>query len=200
MLDRPYTERTGLKTGLFGGSFNPAHNGHRLVAETALNQLGLDQVFWMVSPGNPLKNQTYNYDERAASISRLGLSRSHIVTHFERDHGTRYTIDMLQLLLSRYPEHRFVWLMGADNLRQMPKWKDWQEIMHLLPIAVIGRPGQALRARTGQVARQFSEARLPEHQATVLPNLAAPAWTYLTPPLSLLSSTQIRQKRKAAVR
>lgn len=170
-----------------------------MVAECGLRELGLDRIWWLVSPGNPLKKSTNNYKQRVASVHALGLPSSMEVSSIETELGTRYTIDMLRALKTRYPAYRFVWMMGADNLAQLPRWHKWQEIMETVPIAVIARPGKtastALKARLSQPARQYRRYRLPESQAKQLAFSAPPCWTYLTPPLNSLSSTQLRAQK-----
>lgn len=133
----------GLRTGLLGGSFNPAHGAHRKISLFVKDALGLDEVWWLVSPGNPLKPATgmASLADRAAS-ARLAARRAPIrVTAIERELGTRYTVDTLAALARRYPRRRFVWIMGADNLAQFSRWKDWRRIARLMPIAVVARPG-----------------------------------------------------------
>ena len=187
----------GQSIGLFGGSFNPAHAGHLHVAECGLQRLGLDQIWWMVSPGNPLKTNQTPYEKRVASVEALDLPPRMHINHMERDFGTRYTVETLRRAKKRWPRTRFVFLMGADNLMQLPKWKGWREIMETVPIAVIARPGaktsDTIKARLSQAARQYSYARINEQQAHTLASHEAPAWTYLTPPLNALSSTAIRR-------
>ncbi len=168
-----------------------------MVAQCGLRDLGLDEVWWLVSPGNPLKASTDNYEARVASIEALDLPRQMKISHIERDYGTRYTVDMLARLLARHTDTQFVWMMGADNLLQMPHWKDWQVIMHALPIAVIARPGGGLKPRLGQVARQYAQARIDETDSHNIADMTAPAWVYLTPPLNYQSSTKIRQQTPA---
>ena len=135
--------RTGPLTGLLGGSFNPAHRGHRRISRFALDKLGLDEVWWLVSPGNPLKPKTGMAPLAArVAAARQQARRAPIrVTAIERELGTRYTVDTLRALVRRYPKRRFVWLMGSDNLAQFHRWKDWRRIAQTLPIAVIARPG-----------------------------------------------------------
>ena len=134
---------TGKCIGLLGGSFNPAHGGHRRISLFSRDKLGLDEVWWLVSPGNPLKSAK----DMAPLASRFASARHHArrapirVTAIERQLGTRYTVDTLRKLLRRYPKRRFVWLMGADNLAQFGTWRDWRGIARLLPIAVVARPG-----------------------------------------------------------
>ena len=186
--------------GLFGGSFNPAHAGHMHVAECGLQRLGLSRVWWMVSPQNPLKTKQPSYESRVQSVVDLDLPSKMKISHMERDFGTQYTVDTMRRAKKRWPRHHFVFLMGADNLRQFPLWKGWREIMESVPIAVIGRPGQnssdTLKARLSQAARAYDYARIPESQAHTLVWHQAPAWTYLTPPLNSLSSTALRAARQ----
>lgn len=184
--------------GLFGGSFNPAHAGHLHVAMCGLQRLGLDEIWWMVSPQNPLKSKQPPYKDRVASVHSLGLPPRMKISHMETDFGTNYTVDTLRRAAHKWPRHHFVFLMGADNLRQLPRWKGWREIMETVPIAVIARPGQkssdTLKARLSQAAHMYGFARIPEPQAHTLALYNAPAWTYLTPPLNPLSSTALRAK------
>ncbi|MGB3456823.1 MAG: nicotinate-nucleotide adenylyltransferase [Litorimonas sp.] len=184
--------RAGLSVGLFGGSFNPAHAGHLHVAQAGLRELGLDQVWWLVSPQNPLKPAQPDPEVRAQSIRALDLPFAMKISHVESRLGTRYTVDLLRALQARHPGTRFVYLIGSDNLRQMPLWKSWRELFALAPIAVIARPGDPLRARLGRVARQFADSRIPETAASSLKHCNPPAWTYLTLPFNTLSSSAIR--------
>lgn len=188
----------GLRIGLFGGSFNPAHEGHLHVAETALKRLQLDAVWWLVAGGNPLKESHGVYEARLASARRLAHGPAMRVTSLERTLGVRYTADLLEKLLPRAPGAHFVWVMGADNLAHFHRWGRWDEIAGRLPIAVVGRPGAFPRAGLSKFARRFAHARLPEHAAAALPLSPPPAWTYLTAPWNTASSTAIR--RKAAAR
>jgi nicotinate-nucleotide adenylyltransferase len=193
---------SGQTIGLFGGSFNPAHLGHMHVAECGLQRLRLDQIWWMVSPQNPLKPTQPPYKQRVDTVRALNLPHRMKISHMERDFGTHYTVDTLRRAKIRWPHHHFVFLMGADNLRQLPKWKGWREIMETVPLAVIARTGtrngqrttELLKARLSQAAQNYAYARIPESQAHTLARHAAPAWTYLTPPLNPLSSSAIRAK------
>ncbi|WP_418152128.1 nicotinate-nucleotide adenylyltransferase [Litorimonas sp. RW-G-Af-16] len=178
--------------GLFGGSFNPAHAGHMHVAEAGLRELGLDRIWWLVSPQNPLKPRQPSYASRAKTVRNLPLKPRMQISEAEQDIGSNYTIDLIRGLQQRYPLTRFVFLMGADNFAQLPRWKNWQEIMARVPIAVIARPQSPIRARLGQVARQYADARIPEAQAHQLQFYSAPCWTYLTLPLHAQSSSAIR--------
>lgn len=191
------TGKNGPAIGLFGGSFNPAHAGHRHVADAGLRELQLDQVWWLVSPQNPLKAAQPSASERAKTIAELGLPYAMRVSHMETTLRTRYTVDLLQQLRGRHPTTRFVYMIGSDNLAQMTRWKDWQTLFELVPIAVIARPGAPIKARLGHVARQMADSRVPEAQAHNLKDSSAPCWTYLTLPLIPVSSSAIRAKRTA---
>ena len=189
----------GMRVGLFGGSFNPAHDGHLHVAETALARLNLDRVVWLVSPQNPLKNAADSAPlaDRMASAGAVAHGPSMTVSDFETRAGTGWTIDTLRVLVARHPEVRFVWLMGSDNLAGFHRWRGWSDIMRLMPVAVIARPGSLLDSRTAPAAQRFARFRVPAAQARLLPRMAAPAWTYLTAPLNHRSSTAIRAARDA---
>ena len=193
---------SGMKVGLLGGSFNPAHDGHAHVAETALNRLGLDRVVWLVSPQNPLKSAAHTapLSERMASARAAAPGPDMIVSDFETRAGTQWTIDTLRALTARHPGVRFVWLMGSDNLATFHRWRGWTDIMRLMPVAVIARPGSMLESRTAPAAARFAAARLPQEQARLLTTLKAPAWTYLTAPLNPRSSTVIRAARDGTSR
>lgn len=184
----------GPSIGLFGGSFNPAHAGHLHVAMAGLRELDLDQVWWMVSPQNPMKPQQPRAASRAQTVEKLSLPYGMTVSHIESELGTRYTVDLIAELRARYPDRRFVYLMGSDNLTQLPEWRDWQRILKLVPVAVIARPGSSIKPRLGQVARQYQDFRIAEHQAHTLKDQTAPAWTYLTLPMNNSSSTALRAR------
>jgi len=183
----------GLSVGLFGGSFNPAHDGHLHVAECGLRELALDRIWWMVSPQNPLKPKQPSYESRVQTVEDLNLKPRMEISHIERDFGTTYTIDMIRKAQIRFPRTRFVFLMGADNFAQFPKWKHWQEIAARVPIAVIARPGDGVKPRLSKTAKMLADYRLAEDQSHILQYLSAPHWTFLTPPLNSLSSTTIRK-------
>ena len=185
-----------MRVGLFGGSFNPAHEGHAHVAETALRRLNLDKVIWLVSPQNPLKSsaQTRPVAERMAAARQRARGNSMIVSDAETQLGSQYTIDTLRVLRARYPGVKFVWIMGADSLATFHRWRGWTQIMREVPVAVISRPWAALKSRTSPAARRFAHARKPASAAATLPDLAAPAWVYLTGPLNFASSTAMRDR------
>lgn len=190
----------GMRVGLFGGSFNPAHDGHAHVAETAMTRLDLDRVVWLVSPQNPLKSrsETAPLADRMASARGLAHGPSMIISDFETRAGTWWTIDTLRALKVRHPGVKFVWIMGADNLAGFHRWRGWTDIMRLMPMAVISRPGSLLESRGAPAAARFARARVPAEQARLLPDLEAPAWTYLAAPLNHKSSTAIRAARRSA--
>lgn len=188
----------GMRVGLFGGSFNPAHEGHVHVARTALARLGLHRLWWLVSPQNPLKDaaETDLYERRFAQTLAAADHPRMTVTDIEARVGARYTVDALAALCARWPHTRFVWVMGADNLAGFHRWRGWTDIMDMLPILVIARPGQALRARLSPAARRYAAARLPAEAARALPDAAPPAWCYLPAPLHPASSTALRASAK----
>ena len=190
----------GMVVGLFGGSFNPPHAGHELVSEIALRRLNLDQLWWMVTPGNPLK------DKRALAplAERLSLCETLIhdpaikVTAFEKTLGTAYTARTLSAVKARNPDVRFIWIMGADNLKGFHRWQNWKRIAETFPIAVIDRPGSTLSYLSSKMARTFDYARVDEDDAGVLWKHRAPAWTFIHGPRSTLSSTALRAARAAS--
>tara|TARA_R110002126_G_scaffold51817_10_gene141523 strand:+ start:1037 stop:1669 length:633 start_codon:yes stop_codon:yes gene_type:complete len=196
-LKMPFVHK-GMRVGLFGGSFNPPHEGHVLVAETAIKRLKLDQVWWMVTPGNPLKS----HSELAELSTRIQLSRDICedrrikVTGFEAAYNLNYTAQTLDLIDRRNKGVNFVWLMGADNLANFHHWQNWQYITNKFPIAVIDRPGSTLSYLSSRMAKTFAFARVDETDASRLPMLKAPAWTFLHGPRSSLSSTALRRAAK----
>ena len=152
----------GLKIGLLGGSFNPAHSGHLYVSLTALNRLKLDYVWWLVSPGNPLKSSAgmADFEKRFASAQKAAHDPRLIVSDVERQLGTRYTADTVKLLQRRFPQVEFVWLMGSDNLQNFHLWRDWQAIAHAVPLAVVQRPGSIMAAAHAAPVRRFGAQRI----------------------------------------
>jgi nicotinate-nucleotide adenylyltransferase len=188
----------GMRVGLFGGSFNPAHEGHAHVAETAMRRLELDRVIWLVSPQNPLKSshETRPVAERMAAARRWARGSGMVVSDAETRLGSQYTIDTLRVLRARYPGVKFVWVMGADSLATFHRWRGWTQIMREVPVAVISRPWISLKARTSPAARRFGFARWPASAAAKLPDAKSPAWVYLTGPLNFASSTAMRSRQK----
>lgn len=187
-----------LRIGLLGGSFNPAHSGHRLVAETGLKRLGLDAVWWIVARGNPLKTDHGRFQERLASARAIAAHPRMHVSDIEATRRLTYTADMLATLKARAPRARFVWLMGADNLQNFHRWREWETIAETVPIAVVARPGIGPRARNSVFSRRYAFARLPESEARRLPLAQAPAWVYLKGPVDPVSSTALRAARTKA--
>jgi nicotinate-nucleotide adenylyltransferase len=198
-LVMPHVE-PGIVVGLFGGSFNPAHDGHRLVAEIALRRLGLDQLWWMVTPGNPLKSRGVlaPLAERIAHSEHFARDPRIRVTAFELSLGSSYTSQVLDAIRARNRRVRFVWIMGADNLKSFHYWQNWQKIVRTFPIAVIDRPGSTLAFLSSTMARTFDYARVDEDDANRLGLMPAPAWTFIHGPRSPLSSTAIRKMNGAA--
>ncbi|UJW75341.1 nicotinate-nucleotide adenylyltransferase [Rhizobium sp. SL42] len=194
----PHVER-GMVVGLFGGSFNPPHQGHVLVAEIALRRLGLDQLWWMVTPGNPLKSrrELAPLAERLALCEDMAADPRIKVTAFEQALGTSYTARTLDFIRSRNPHAHFIWIMGADNLAGFHHWQRWRKIATTFPIAVIDRPGSTLSYLSSKMARTFDYARIDEDDAGVLWRKPAPAWTFIHGPRSTLSSSALRAAAEA---
>ncbi|NBN64917.1 nicotinate-nucleotide adenylyltransferase [Microvirga tunisiensis] len=198
-MNLPHAE-PGNRVGLFGGSFNPPHSGHRLVAETAMRRLGLDQVWWLVTPGNPLKDHA----ELAPLARRIALTAATAnhprmrVTAFEAVLGTSYTASTLAGILQRRPDLSFCWIMGADNLAGFHRWQNWRDIVRAVPIAIVDRPGASLSPLFAPMAQAFGMARVPEPEAATLMQRRAPAWVFLHTPLDAASSTALRRKAARA--
>jgi len=189
-------KRRGPRVGLLGGSFNPAHDGHRHISEAALRALRLHQVWWLVSPQNPLKSR-----RDMAPLDRRLDHAAAVADHprirplaIERTLGSRYTVDTLRLMRRRYPHYRFVWLMGADNLVEFPAWRGWTRIFNTVPIAVFDRPSYSHKALVGQAARRFKACRLKEREAPLLADQSPPAWVFLHVRRHQASATQLRRQ------
>lgn len=185
----------GMKrVGLLGGSFNPAHQGHRQLSLAAIEALGLEELWWLVSPGNPLKQATEMapFAARLASAEHMARGTPIHVSDFERRAGTRYTIDTLQALLRDHPDHRFIWLMGADTVAEFHRWKDWREIAQLVPIAVLPRPGYDEAARAARAMGWLSGFVRPESQAKCWTEWSPPAILFLRLPTNPTSATALR--------
>jgi nicotinate-nucleotide adenylyltransferase len=185
-----------MRTGLLGGSFNPPHEAHRAISLTALKRLGLDRVWWLVSPGNPLKDPSMLPDLEARVEAARRIARHPRIDVSGFTGGSAYTIDLLAALKRRFPGVQFVWLMGADNLAEFHHWREWEEIFALVPIAVFDRPGYRLRALASRAAQRFAPYQVDETDAGGLAGLIPPAWTLITHPLSSLSSTALRAGAK----
>lgn len=197
MAASPPMAGRGQKIGLLGGSFNPPHAAHVLISEIALKRLKLDHVWWLVTPGNPLKprSELLPLEERAEACRAMLTDPRIVVTTFEKDLPTAYTAATLDFLRLRRPDASFVWVMGADCLAQFHRWHRWRHIFALMPIAVVDRPGWRLSAMSSPSAHAFERHRVPETKAAELATMSSPAWTLLTGPLSPLSSTQLRRNR-----
>lgn len=193
-LKLPHVE-PGNRIGLFGGSFNPPHTGHRLVAETVLRRLGLDQVWWFVTPGNPLKSHgdLAPLEMRLHMTSALADHPRMKVTAFETVLGTPYTARTITALRVMRPSVRFVWVMGADNLAGFHRWQDWRAILGSVPVAIVDRPGASLSVLSSPMAKAYENHRLPEEDAALLPDMEPPVWTFLHTPLDRTSSTDLRK-------
>lgn len=184
----------GQVVGLFGGSFDPPHEGHVQLSREALKRLGLDRLWWLVSPGNPLKaHQPAPQAERIAAARAMLADPRVTVTGIEAGLGTRATADTLAALYRLYPQVRFVWLMGADNLAQFHRWDRWRAILETTPVAVFARPGQRLAALTSPAARAFAGARLARARGLGLHG--APAWAFVDMPMRRASSSALRRGR-----
>jgi nicotinate-nucleotide adenylyltransferase len=189
-----------MRIGLFGGSFDPPHDGHRAVSLEALKRLGLDAVWWLVSPQNPLKpHAPADLGRRIAAARALANHPRIKVTGVEAALGTTYTADTLRRLKAKLPGVRLVWMMGADNLASFHRWRDWEGIAATVPIAVFNRPGQALRALSSPAARTLARARIGEGHARRIASMPPPAWVFLASPHVPLSSTALRAKRETAI-
>jgi nicotinate-nucleotide adenylyltransferase len=200
-MRRVYAELSrlsGRRIGLLGGSFNPAHDGHLHISEAALAQLRLDEVWWLVSPQNPLKASEGMADlpTRLTEARRIAQRPDIHVTDIEARLGTQYTVDTLRMLKRYCPGTRFVWLMGADNLEQMPKWRAWTAIFDAAPVAVFARSTYSLRALAGKVAHRFGRSRVQERGFSQLARRETPAWAFLHIKLHPASATDIRKTRK----
>lgn len=179
--------------GLLGGSFDPAHEGHVHITREALKRFGLDEVWWLVSPGNPLKTQgPAPLGQRMAHAREVMCHPRVRVTDLEARLGTRYTHATLTRIMALYPGVRFVWLMGADNLASFHKWDKWRKIMERVPIAVMARPGQRISAKLSPAARAFRHRKLRAREAMRIKRASPPAWVFVNVPMSDVSSTTIR--------
>lgn len=194
MTARPVAKR-GQVIGLLGGSFDPPHAGHVHISKAALKRFGLDRLWWLVSPGNPLKENGPAPLADRMQAARAMMDHPRVtVTDIEAQLGTRYTAQTLMALRRRYPGVRFVWIMGADNLAQFHLWQDWRWIMETVPIGVLARPGDRIAARMSKAAKVYARARIPGRAAHTLGRMDAPAWAFVNLPMSDQSSTAIRKR------
>lgn len=189
--------RAGQVVGVLGGSFDPAHEGHVHITQAALERFGLDRVWWLVSPANPLKSRgPAPLDTRLAAARDVMQHPRVDVTDIEARLGTRYTAQTVLALRRTYPGVRFVWLMGADNLAQFHRWQDWRKIMARVPVGVLARPGDRISARMSKAARIYRENRLIGRESVLLGRAQAPVWSFVNLPMSAASSTAIRAAGK----
>jgi nicotinate-nucleotide adenylyltransferase len=198
---RPPPAFPGMCVGIMGGSFNPPHMGHRHIAVEALKRLGLDRVWCLVSPGNPLKSrdELASFGRRLAETSRLLRHPRIEVSGLEAALTSAYTVDTLRFLKQRRHGVHFVWIMGGDNLAGFHRWRRWREIFGLVPVAVFDRPGCRLPALASRAAQTMARTRPSQTRTGKLPRMKPPAWAYLTIPLSDLSSTGLRRGRSGRV-
>ncbi len=186
--------RAGQAVGLLGGSFDPAHPGHVHITLEALKRFRLDQVWWLVSPGNPLKAHGPAPLDRRMAAAREVMQHPRVkISDFEARIGTKYTARTLRTLTGRHPRVRFVWLMGADNLASFHRWQDWQWIMESVPVGVLARPGDRISARFSPAAARYERYRLRGREAGLLARSEPPAWCFVNLPLRDVSSSRIRE-------
>ncbi len=187
----------GMRVGLLGGSYDPPHTGHVHISLEAIKRLQLDQLWWLVSPGNPLKEQgPWPLERRLQQCTELAQHPKIKITALEASLGSPYTAKTLTYLVRRYPATQFAWLMGADNMALVHLWQDWQQIFRAVPVAVLDRPGQRHQVSSSIAAHVFGKHRIREQEAASLLNARKPAWTILNVPLNYESSTRIRDKHR----
>ena len=182
---------------MLGGSFDPPHAGHVHISKEALKRFGLDEVWWLVSPGNPLKARGPAPFEKRMAAARALVDHPRIsVSDFEKVHSTRYTAETLRKLFRKYPGVTFVWLSGADILTELHLWQDWRWIVSNIPLGVLARPGQRMSARMSRAARVYRDHRLKPAAARLLPQSAPPVWSFVNVPMVDVSSTRLRKEGK----
>ena len=185
----------GRRVGLMGGSFNPPHEGHRQISLFALQRLQLSEIWWLVTPGNPLKDHSElaEYDARLDATRSMARHPRIKISDFERREGIVYTAQTIDALRAQHADLAFVWIMGADNLAGFHRWESWRAIMRSVPIAVLDRPGYRYKALASPAATAFASSRIDESDAGILASLAPPAWAFLSGPLNPVSSTMLRR-------
>ena len=190
------------RVGLLGGSFNPAHDGHLHISSLALKKLKLDELWWLVSPGNPLKSKLgmASLEQRMKVANRVAASNPYImVSDIEKSFLTCHTVDTVKSLKAEFPQTSFVWVMGADLLTQLPHWKQWRALFKMVPIAIFARPAYSARVLTGKVARHFNRARISRSRIGSLVKMRPPAWAYVRTRLNSQSATNIRTQDESGV-
>ncbi len=190
--------RAGMRVGLLGGSYDPPHEGHVHISLEAIKRLQLDQLWWLVSPGNPLKEQgPWPLERRLQQCAQLARHPKIKITALEASLGSPYTARTLAFLTRRYRSTRFVWLMGADNMASVHLWQDWRQIFATVPVAVLDRPGQRHEVAASMAAHLFGKNRIGEQQAQSILNAPTPAWSILSVPLNYESSSRIRARHRS---
>ena len=185
----------GLTIGLLGGSFDPPHEGHVHITKLALKIFNLSKIWWLVCPENPIKSVTpSDLNSRFFASKKIMKHPSVVITDLERKFKTKYTFQTLIKLKKLYPSTKFVWLMGADNLINFHHWKNWDWIMKNIPVGVLARPEEQIKAGLSRTAIKFGNYRLPKEKSIILSNYIPPVWTLSTGPMRNISSTEIRQK------
>ena len=185
----------GLTIGLLGGSFDPPHEGHVHITKLALKFFNLSKIWWLVCPENPIKSVTpSDVNSRFLASKKIMKHPSVVITDLERKFKTKYTFQTLIKLKKLYPSTKFVWLMGADNLINLHHWKNWDWIMKNIPIGVMARPRDQIKAGLSPAAIRFSKYRLPREKSLLLPYLSPPVWTLVTGSMKNISSTKLRVK------
>ena len=190
------------RVGLLGGSFNPAHDGHLHISLLALKKLNLDELWWLVSPGNPMKPKLgmASLKQRMKVAKKVAAHNPNIIVcDIEKNLLTCHTVDTVQSLKAEFPENSFIWVMGADLLVQLPKWKRWRALFKMVPIAIFARPAYSARALTGKAARHFNRDRVSRCRIGSLVKMRPPAWAYVRTRLNSQSATSIRTRNKHGV-
>ena len=191
--DLPITP--GTKIGLFGGSFNPAHEWHFQISKNALSNLKLDKIIWLVSPENPLKDKEtlMKFDERFLSAKKLANSENFFVSSYEKENKTKYSIDTASKIINSYPDTKFIWIMGSDCAAEISNWKDWKKFINLIPIAIYPRPSYAIDSAELDLIKENTKLINNDKQSNFI-NEKPPVITFIPGPMSDISSSQIRER------